>query len=64
MKMQEPDREEGGGKKAKPKGVQMIHELYEKLKEDLQDLTAIAQRKNEKAVPLEKVIKLLKKNDR
>ena len=27
MKMQEPEREEGGGKKAKPKGVHLIHEL-------------------------------------
>ncbi len=32
MKIQEPDREEGGGKKVKPKGVQLIHELYEMLK--------------------------------
>ncbi len=64
MKIQEPNPEDRGEKKGKQKGIQMIHELYEKLKDDLQDLKAIAQRKNEKAVPLEKVIKLLKKNDR
>ncbi len=62
MNIQGPESEKGGEKNHK-KGVRLILELYEKLREDLIDLKVIAPRKKEKALPLEKVVQKLKKSD-
>jgi PHD/YefM family antitoxin component YafN of YafNO toxin-antitoxin module len=64
IKIQEPAAEYIVDKKGHKKGVLLTIGQYEQLMEDLHDLTVIAQRKNEKAVPLEKVVKSLKKNGR
>ncbi len=63
MKIQEPDPQKNANLKSGRKGVQFIHELYEKLKGDLQDLTAMGRRKKETTLPLEKVVEKLEEND-
>lgn len=64
MNIHEPAAEYIVDKKGRKKGVLLTIDQYERLMEDLHDLSVIAQRKNEKTVPLEKVVKSLKKNGR
>jgi hypothetical protein len=64
MKLHETAAEYVVDKKGQKKGVLLSIDQYEKLLEDLHDLTVIAGRKNEKAVSLGKMLKNLRKNGR
>jgi PHD/YefM family antitoxin component YafN of YafNO toxin-antitoxin module len=48
--------------KGRKKGVLLSVKQYEKLLEDLHDLAIVAERKSEKAIPLEEMKRRLKKD--
>ena len=64
MIIREPAAEYIVDKKGHKKGVLLSIGQYEQLMEDLHDLAAIAERKNERSIPLIKIIKRTKKNGR
>jgi PHD/YefM family antitoxin component YafN of YafNO toxin-antitoxin module len=64
MNFHEPAAEYIVDKKGHKKGVLLSIDQYEQLMEDLHDLAAIADRKNEKAVPFGSAAKRSRKNGR
>ena len=64
MKLHETAAEYIVDKKGRKKGVLLSIDQYEQMLEDLHDLTVIAERKKEKPIPLEKIVKTLRKNGR
>jgi len=64
MRVHEPAAEYIVDKKGQKKGVLLSIEHYERLLEDLHDLSAVARRKNEGSIPLEEMKRRLKKHGR